>query len=219
MREFFNYDGKLMQFLNKVADMMIISVLWFFLSITVIGFGPACVASYHAMTKAVRYGRGHAFKEFFSALKSGFWKGLVYGLLIMAFAASVLVVDLPPNVDYLFYGGTMNVGKFLVLIVKVVLLMTISLYVFPIISRFEMPFMQIFGASCLLSVRHIISTVLMAGLLALSFVAVFSLPYLVLLIPGVFSYLQGYYMEKIMRAHMSEEDMEIREDEDQWYLV
>jgi uncharacterized membrane protein YesL len=218
MHKLFNYDNKLIQLLNKAADMMIVSCLWFFLTITVVGFGPACVACYHAMAKAVRYGRESAFKEFFRALKSGFWKGLIYGLMIMAFAVSIAMVDLPKNLPYFAGAAAMDVSAMVVMVVKVVLLVVLSLYVFPIISRFEMPIVRIFGASCLLSVRYLLATVLMVLLAAAAVYAVASLPFLIILIPGLFSYLQTGLMERIMRANMSEEDMEVNEKEDQWYL-
>lgn len=218
MQNIFRYDSKFIQFLNKAADMMIISVLWFFLSITVVGFGPACVACYHAMAKSVRYGRESAFKEFFRALKSGFWKGLIFGILVLAFAASIVMVDLPENSLFLTGEGEMKVGAMILMVVKALLLTTLSLYVFPIISRFNMPVVRLFGASCLLSVRYLVATILMVLMLAAAVFAVVSFPFLVLLIPGLFSYLQGSLMERIMRANMSEEDMRENENEDQWYL-
>ena len=218
MENIFRYDSKFMQFLNKAADMMIVSTMWFFLSITVVGFGPACVACYHAITKSVRYGRESAFKEFFRALKSNFWKGLVFGILVLAFAASIAMVDLPENSLFLAGEGELRLGSMILMVVKALLLTTLSLYGFPIISRFNMPIVRIFGASCLLSVRYLVATILMVLMVAAAIFAVVSFPFLVLLIPGLFSYLQGGLMERIMRANMSEEDMQENEKEDQWYL-
>lgn len=218
MKDFFNYDNKFIQVMNKVADMMIISTLWLLLCLTVVGIGPACTAAYHAMAKAVRYERESAFKEFFRALKNSFWKSLFYGILLTIFAISIYFVDIVANVDFLFNNAAPNGWDLFLLIVKTVILVVLALYVFPILSRFNMPISRIFLSSLLLSVRHLLSTILMTvALLAVTY-AVISFPYLVFVVPGAFAFLQTYPMEKIMRAHMTEEDKEEDESIDQWYL-
>lgn len=218
MKDFFNYDNKFIQIMNKVADMMIISTCWLLLCMTVVGIGPACTAAYHAMAKAVRYERESAFKEFFRALKNNFWKSLFYGILLTVFAISIYFVDISANIDFFLGKSGPNGWDLFLFIVKTVIFAVLALYAFPIISRFNMPIARIFLSSLLLSVRHLLSTVVMVVVLLVAAYAIMSFPYLVFLVPGAFSFLQTYPMEKIMRAHMTEEDREEDESIDQWYL-
>lgn len=218
MESFFDYNGKFIHFLNKVADMLIISTMWTLLCFTVVGIGPACAAAYHAMAKAVRYERESAFKEFWRAFKQNFWKGLFFGVLLTVFAVSIYFVDIVANVDFLLNNAAPNGWDLFLLIVKTAILMVLALYVFPIMTRFHMPISRIFLSSMLLSVRHLLSTVFMVVVFIIAAYAVISFPYLIFLVPGLFSFIQTYPMERIMRAHMTEEDKVEDESVDQWYL-
>lgn len=218
MNNFFNYDNKFIQIMNKVADMMIISTMWTLLCFTVIGIGPASAAAYHAMAKAVRYERESAFKEFWRAFKQNFWKALFFGVLITVFAVSIYFVDIVANYDFLFNNAAPNGWDLFMLIMKVVILAVLAMYVFPIMTRFNMPIMRIFLSSLLLSVRHLLSTVFMVVVFLIAGYAIVVYPYLLFLVPGAFAFVQTFPMEKIMRAHMTEEDKEENESVDQWYL-
>lgn len=218
MNNFFNYDNKFIQIMNKVADMMIISTMWTLLCFTIVGIGPACAAAYHAMAKAVRYERESAFKEFWRAFKQNFWKALFFGVLITVFAVSIYFVDIVANYDFLFNNAAPNGWDLFMLIIKTVILAVLALYAFPIMTRFNMPIMRIFLSSMLLSVRHLLSTVFMVVVFLIAAYATIVYPYLLFLVPGAFAFVQTFPMEKIMRAHMTEEDKEENESVDQWYL-
>ena len=216
--DIFRYDSKFIQTLNKFADMMIISTLWALTCMTVIGIGPACCAAYHAMAKSVRYERGRVVKEYFRSLINSFWQGMLFGLLLTVFALSVYLVDIQNNLEFLKDGTNLNFWSLLFLIVKSVIVVVLSLYVFPLISRFKMPFVRIFVASILMSIRYFISTAIMMALLIFAVYCIINLPYLIFLLPGMFSYVQGGYMEKIMRNNMTPEELEEDESIDQWWL-
>ena len=218
MKDFFNYDNKFIQIMNKVADMMIISTMWTLLCLTVVCIGPASAAAYHAMAKAVRYERESAFKEFWRAFRQNFWKSLFFGVLLTLFAVSIYFVDITANVDFLLHGAAPNGWNLFLLIIKTVILAVLALYVFPIMTRFNMPVVRIFLSSLLLSARHLLSTIFMVVLLIIAAYGIMSYPYLVFLVPGAVAFVQTFPMEKIMRAHMSEEDKEEDESVDQWYL-
>lgn len=218
MKDFFNYNNKFIQIMNKVADMMIISTMWTLLCLTVVCIGPASAAAYHAMAKAVRYERESAFKEFWRAFRQNFWKSLFFGVLLTLFAVSIYFVDITANVDFLLHGAAPNGWDLFLLIIKTVILAVLALYVFPIMTRFNMPVVRIFLSSLLLSARHLLSTIFMVVLLIIAAYGIMSYPYLVFLVPGAFAFVQTFPMEKIMRAHMSEEDKEEDESVDQWYL-
>ena len=218
MSSFFDYNNKFIQIMNKAADMMITSTMWILLCLTVVCIGPASTAIYHAMAKAVRYERESAFTEFWRSFKQNFWKSLFFGLLLTIFAVSIYFVDITANYDFLFNNAAPDGWALFGLIFKVVVLAILGLYVFPVISRFNMPIPRIFVSSLLLSIRHLLSTVFMLVVLFIAGYATVSYPYLVFVLPGAFAFLQTFPMEKIMRAHMTEEDRVEDESVDQWYL-
>lgn len=218
MDKFFDYNNKFIQFMNKVADMMIVSTMWTLLCLTVVGIGPASTAAYHAMAKAVRFERESAFKEFWRSFWQNFWKSLVFGLLLTVFAVSIYFVDIVANYDFLFQNAAPDGWALFSLIIKTVILAVVAIYVFPILSRFNMPIPRVFMSAMLLSVRHLLSTVFMVVVLLVAANIIVIYPYLLFIVPGVFAFVQTFPMEKIMRAHMTEEDREENEEVDQWYL-
>ena len=218
MSSFFDYNNKFIQIMNKVADMMITSTMWSLLCLTVVCIGPASTALYHAMAKAVRYERESAFKEFWRSFKQNFWKSLFFGVLLTIFAVSIYFVDITANYDFLFKNAAPDGWALFGLIIKTVILAVLALYVFPVLSRFNMSIPRIFISSLLLSVRHLLSTVFMVVVLVVAAYGIMIYPYLLFLGPGAFAFVQTFPMEKIMRAHMTEEDREEDESVDQWYL-
>lgn len=218
MNSFFDYNNKFIQIMNKVADMMITSTMWALLCLTVVCIGPASTALYHAMAKAVRYERESAFKEFWRAFKQNFWKSLFFGILMSIFTVSIYFVDITANYDFFFNQASPDGWALFGLIFKVVVLAVLCVYIFPVLSRFNMPIHRIFVSCLLLSIRHLLSTVFMVVVLIVAIYATVAYPYLIFLLPGAFAFVQTFPMEKIMRAHMTEEDKEENESVDQWYL-
>lgn len=218
MQELFNYNSKFIQTLNKFADMMIVSTMWLILTLTIIGFGPATTAAYHVMSKVVRYERGSVIKEFFKALKDNFWKSLVMGMLLMVFLVSLYFYDFAQNSEYIATRENPQWFPLIMLVLKSFLAFGLAVYVFPIISRFNMPLARIFMSSLLLMFRHLGSTLLMLLMLAAAITVVAIYPMLIILVPGLLLFGMTYPMERIMRRHMSAEDREEDDTKDQWYL-
>lgn len=211
-------NNRLLRILNRFADLMLISIYWSLLSLTVIGIGAASTAAYHAIAKAVRRDRGTLSREFFAALKENLLKATLTWLILLVFALLLFLTDIVTNSTALLGNGELNVVSLVLLIVKLFLLGAMFCYSFPLLSRFCVSVPQLIASAAVFCFRHLLSTCLMLALLAGCVWLCFEMPFLVVILPGAFFFAQSFIMEWVMQKHMEPEECEEDESVDQWYL-
>ena len=162
MGKFFNMDSPIMRFMTKVADIMILNLLFILTSLPVITIGAAWTSLYYVSMKLVRDEEGGIVRSFFQSFRMNFrqatvfWVGtvVVYAVLI----ADLLIlaqIDSP-------YAAAMNMG---VLIIGVVILMILQ-YLFPLVAKFDASLKQTLKNACLMAVAHLPKTILMTAFVA-----------------------------------------------------
>lgn len=211
-------DNEFAKVVSKIMDLVFLSLLWLFLSCTIIGIGPATVALYYAVVKSIRRDRGSAFQAFFHAIKENWKSSLLFGLLFAAFVVSVLMYDVPNILAYFTLDTHPGLGIMVLSFLKLFLLGSIFLYIFPLISRFRISFSGAVLTSLLLSVRHILSTLALfvitfAGIWLVSFA-----PFMLFFLPSVIVYAYSFLIEPILKQMLSDGAHVKDENEDQWYL-
>ena len=134
MDKIFNLDGKLMQTMNKFADIMFLNVNTLICCIPIITIGPATTAMHYVLLKMFRNECDSVIKNYFKSFKENFKQGIVLGLIYTVIAA-VLIIDvaymLKVEEIYLFFE--------IVIIVAVVLALFSYVWVFPLQCRYENP--------------------------------------------------------------------------------
>mgnify|MGYP002517890507 CR=1 FL=1 len=210
----FSSESKLTQFINKIVDLLFLSILWTICTATILGSGIAGIALYYAVAKSVRKERDHAVRSFFKAVKDNWKTGLLVGLLLTVFAASVYFVDVSAILR-LLAGKEKLLG--ILSCVKVFLIAGITLYALPILSRFQVGVIQAVGMAFVLAFRHLGTTLYLGVLLIVSAVLVIWQPVLLMILPGIFALLWSKPMDKILLLYMSEKDKTPDGETDQWY--
>lgn len=187
MSKGFSPDNAVFTFINKIVDMIWLSLLWTVVSLPLLfgvilfmmGFdqvgllilvilpigsitiGPASAALYYAIVKVIRRERSYATKCFFHSFKQNFKTGALSSL-IFGFIAAVLLVDffyIPVYAESEEMIGTMN-G---ILISVAALQLFVLSWINPILSRFTVSFKDLFKYSLLLSMRSLFRTIIMAA--------------------------------------------------------
>lgn len=87
-----NFNSRLYHYMSKLAECMILSLLWIALSLPVITFGAATSALYYCVVKVVRKDEGSALKDFWHAFKSNLNQSTLVVLLAFAIGALVVVI-------------------------------------------------------------------------------------------------------------------------------
>ena len=119
--------------LRTLGDLMLLNWLWFFTSLPIITVGPASCAMYAVTLKLARGEHAAPVRDYFRAFRDNFKKGLVLGLIAIAF---VLVA----YVDFRF--ALEQTGLFNKLYIALAILigslgLTFIAYAFPLQAMFE----------------------------------------------------------------------------------
>lgn len=213
---FFNPNSKITQALEKVADVIILSIYWVLTTLTIIGAGSAGVGLYHAAAKSLRRDRGSVSRAFFSAIKDSWKATLPIGLILAVFGVSVYLVDVPNLVNLLAYDSTGELVLGIISCVKILFVVAIALYILPILSRFQVGAVRAFAFSVMLALRHLGTTLYLLVLLALCIGLVVWQSVLILAVPAVFAILWSRSLDRVLKLYMPDADTQT--DDDRWYL-
>ena len=175
----FKLESPFMNFLNKVADVMILSVVFMLACVPVFTVGAAFTAAYYMGFKMVKNEESYIIKGFFKAFKENFKQATAIWLLVLLLAA-VMVADY----RIILYSGIAFASwmRIATLTVTVIVLLGI-VFVFPMQARFENTVKNTIKNAFLMALSHLPSAFLL--------IIIYAVPYLILyfvpqLLPAVF---------------------------------
>lgn len=174
MSGFFRIDGPFYKFGMIVYYLMVTNFLWVIFSTPLFTIGASTTALFYVMGKVVRDEDISTFKDYWKSFKMNFKQGTFIWLIMVA-VFFVLYVNIR-NVSLMG-----NMAKFIypMQIAVLIELLIISVYVFPLLSRYNMTIRNIFKMSFFLGNKHIFSTITCVA----SLVAIY---YLFSKVPGLF---------------------------------
>ena len=218
MSNLFNMDNPVFTFLGKACDVIFLSVVYLLLCIPIVTIGPATTALYYATVKVLRRERGYLFREFFKSFKLNFKRASFIGLILVIMYI-ILAIDIMAT--YSSWNGeqTMNSVLFGIYIAIAFMLSFVTIYIFPVLSRFEMKTKQLIKTVFLMSIKHLPITLLMLIIQAAIIIGVMYLPIVLFIAPVTSTFMTSIFMERILKKYMPSAD---ESDEngglDQWYL-
>jgi len=215
MKDFFSFDNGIFAFLSKICDLLFLSILWLLFCIPIFTIGPANTALYYTTVKVIRRERGYMSREFVKSFRANFKQGAITGVLLTIIFA-ILIFDLIWS-----WGtwktsnkGTILFGLFMAI---TFLVFCFSLYVFPVLSRFDMKFKQLLKVSALMSIKHILYTLGIAITTIASMYLVASWLILIFILPALTAYINSFLMERVFKKYMPKTD-DAEQQKDEWYL-
>ena len=219
MSNIFNLDNPFFTAMSKLCDLVWLSILYVFLCIPIITIGPATTALYYAVVKVVRRERGYVTREFFHSFKNNLKQGMgLTAILVIAYL--ILYLDRKYALALMNQSETGQKWTILWCIFNAigVILLCMTVYVFPILSRFTMTVKGVLKTSLLMSIRHLPSTILMVVIVGGSvLLCTFFIPLIIL--PGLGCLLTSFLMERIFKKYMPKSEGKPEETgKDEWYL-
>ena len=217
VEDFFNLNGGIMGFMSKVADVIVLSLLWFVCSIPIVTMGAATTALYYTAVKVIRRERSYIFRSFFSSFKENFMQGTFLWLLFLA-VMSLLGINIRFSRGVMALGKGRTVGFALTAVYGFMGLLAVftALYMLPVLSRFVLKKRQILMMSLLMSVRHLPYTLLMAVIVVLSVGSMLYAPVAVCFAPAAGALLYSLPMERLLKRYIKPEETDGYKDK--WYL-
>jgi len=154
----FNLDSPVMQFLGKVADLMIINCLTLLCCIPIFTIGPALTAAHYVCLKMVRKEDGYIVRGYFKSFKQNFKQGTLIWLLLLA----VMLILLG---DYFIITKSgiefHKVFKIILIIVAAAIAM-IGLFIFPVLAKFDNTIRATIKNAFLMAILQLPKVILMA---------------------------------------------------------
>lgn len=195
MNGLFAVDGKLYQVMGKLADLVLLNLLWVLCSIPVITAGASTAAFYSVLLKMARNEEAYIFRSFFHAFHENLRQAsAVFGILLAA--CGLLGCDLYVCARM---GGRAGKGLFTVFCVVAVFVYMTACYLFPVIAFFQNSTKKVFKNSFLLAIAYFPYTILIA--------AVSLCPWLLLFFgefvyAAFFDVVIGFSLAGLLNAHL-----------------
>ena len=198
----FNMENPFWTFVNKLADVVILELLWLLASLPLITVGAASAAFWHNTLRIVEDQEGRMVSGFFTAFRKSFKTGTAVWLIQLA-AGLWLVLDV-----YICLKAESVIAVFLLgmLCVLSAVFLLASLFLYPLIGRFDFSVKKILGNSVFLCIRHFPHALCMLILAGAAFFASYHFIYAITLLPALAFYLDAMLINWIFSHYMQNED-------------
>lgn len=198
--------------MNVLGDVLFTGILWLIASLPVLTVGTASTAAYYAVSKCVRHKTGYLWKEFIHSCKVNLKQSFILG---MGYLVVLLILGL--DIWYVWNNDSkLNSAVFVILIFVLFLAVSIGIYMWPLLSRFEKKNSELIKTAFIVSFRYLPLTLGLVFLLAVSVIGVYLMPWAVLVIPGVYIYVISFPIEWILKKMMPV-PAEGSEEAEKWY--
>lgn len=172
LEKMFNYENPVWQFMNRVADLLILNLMFLIFSLPIITIGASYTALTYVTVKIVRKEDTYVWKEFFTSFKNNFKQATCMWLILIPF-----ILFLTADVVMWFSDPTVlpKILKVTTVIV-IIIVFSIGIYAFPILSHFDNTVRNTLKNAFLISLINIPYTVFFIVVLLLPIVAVYMEP-------------------------------------------
>ena len=167
MRQFFNMDGPVFTFLSKMADLLILNLLFIVCSIPVITIGASLTAMSCVSIKMKDGLEGYVWKTFLKSFRDNFRQATIIWVF-MALAAIILAVDI---LLVRSSAGTLQHVVQISVYVGILLWIMFLSVVFPLLSRFDNSIPNTMRNAVLLAIGNAPRTLLMSAIIFGSVIA------------------------------------------------
>lgn len=208
-----NYDNPFIKMLEAIANMLIVSFLWFLFSLPLVTIVAASSALYHTTNKIIfGPGRGNGvFRDFFESYKRNLIPGIKLSLICIVaglFVAEGLWTGYQIwkwNIWGMLY---MMLG---ILVSSVVIAAAVNIP--PVLSRFDAPVLSIIRMAVYFGMKRPVRSVINVILFVLMLLAIESFPLAVVIVPALYTDLIRPSLERDLKIFIEENGLEEIEQE------
>ena len=197
----FDHDSGFFKFFSKVADIMLVSILWFGTSLLIITIGASTTAAYYVITRRISERESSIVMDYFTSFKSNFIQStVVFVIIISCFVINFL------NIRYNPIEGTFGLIIYGLQIIFAVQLVFIYIYVFPLIARFELSLVKVLQTACLFGNKHLFTTLTHIVVLIALLWLCFNAPFLFFFAIGFYCWVSSTLLLRVIRKYKPEFD-------------
>ena len=204
----FTFDGSFYTITGKIFDVIAVNVYWLLGSVLLVTAGAAFSAMYEAVTKSILGDQGSVSKVFWRAYRRDMKASIPIWLM---YAVAVFLLML--NFGIIRENATGLVGLFFQVLYSALVLfvLTAMCYVFPLLSRFEMPWGWHVKLSLYMTVRYLPKSMLILAVFLLSYFLIWKQLAFAFVVPAIGTLVSSYLLEPLLDRHMPENHPEEEE--------
>ena len=218
MNKLFDIDSPVMKALTKLTDMFFLSVLWFACCIPIITIGPATAAMYYITLKWAKQEEVKLGATFFRAFKENFKQGIALNLIFLIVGAVLFF-------DYVYMGaieGNAAMLSSMCFLTMGIWWLCIMFYAYPLQAQFFNPIKRTLLNAAILSMRKIVTTVIVFALNMLPVIVMYvswglflrTIPIWILVAPGVIATVCGKLFAKLFAPYLPPVEQEPEPEEE-----
>ncbi len=209
MRNLFNMDNPVFRFLSRLADLMILNIIFLIFSLPIVTIGASSTALYYVALKIAANEEGYIFRSFWKSFRENFRQATIIWLIVLGV---FLVLGLDFTIMNNMTGSLVTAFRVLIP-AGAILFFFFLLYVFPTLARFSNSIANTARNAFIMSIAHLpwtlLLTVITVGSALITFLNGYTIVYGVLfwIMMGfaVIAYLNSKIFVKIFARYMPEE--------------
>lgn len=200
-------DNPVINFLNKMTDLILLNLLFLVCCIPVVTIGPAITAMYYVNLRSIRYGDGYVVRTFFHAFRESFKQSFVAGILTMA-------VGILFGFDFWFWlSGDFGAFSTMMIVVSgcfAFLCFIVAIWLFPLIAKTKNSMKVQLKNAAAMAVGHffpytIVCVVILFGTFYMAYTSLAADVILLLIGFSLVSYILSFFFYKVFAKYMEEE--------------
>ena len=204
----FSYNSPFGRLMNRLVDVVVLSLLTLLMSLPLITIGAAFTALYSVLLKIIRDTDHGVFRSYFKAFKSNFFKATALWAIVAA-VFFVLYMDF-----YLLSSVAMDNAALVrnVLLVFSALLLMVASYIFPMQAQFENTVFGTIKKSFLICIMNLPRSIAILAVLLCPLLVLLFFPETVYFLPlfcvGAVPYLQTEVLVRVFDRYMPKDPEE-----------
>ena len=213
MKSIFSPEGVLFNIAEKIGNLMILNFIYIICCLPIFTIGPATIAMHSVALKLATDEEEGILMPFLRSFRLNFKQGLVIGLLLTGMGI-FLAFDLYYIYQLMMTGGVIDMVVFVIVLAACLVYVIGSIYVYPMLAKFDNTTKQTFKTAALLAIRHLPATICMLVIGAAPVIMLLYTPttmaialmlYLLLGFAAV-AMLQDKFMIRIFRQYIPREE-------------
>lgn len=202
MGNLFNLDAPIWVWMSEVADIIILTFLWWLGCLPIVTIGASTTAFYYVMGKKVRKENTYVLKDFIKSFKQNFKQSLLITIVMLVACVSASLYAFM-TIEGLLLKATSTKWIIPITIIFVFELINIFSYLWATLSRFDMKTKTLIKTSLVLTHKHLLTTLANTFIFIITGYLIFRLPFLIVFAPGIIITLNSFLMQNLFAHYIT----------------
>lgn len=217
----FKYDNPIFEAIGKIADVVLLGIIWFVMSIPIITIGASTTAAYYAAFGIVNNKDGYVVRDFFKSFVQNFKQATIV-FLVFALLGGITGTNI-----YLLNRGVITVSSGVLAAITIAQFCVLievtltALFAFPLLSKFTFTTKQVFITAFQLSNKHLFTSILNIVLVFLIAILVTIAPIIFIASGGIYLFLSALLLKRVLVKYRPEafENLSVVENDDYKFKI